>query len=67
MDNTYDSEYEVQLGILKKLGGNDTKNFDSPYEIQLDILEKVKEGGGGGGLSAPFFTETILPEEGAPT
>lgn len=57
MDNTYDSEYEVQKAILKKIGGDDTKNFDSPYEVQLEILEKVKEGGGG--LAAPFYTTAI--------
>lgn len=45
-ENTMDSEYEIQLEILKELGGED-KNYDSPYSIQLEILDKVKQGGGG--------------------
>lgn len=30
MNNTYDSEYEIQKEILKELGGTD-KCYDSPF------------------------------------
>lgn len=45
----YDSDYEVRLAILDRLGGDVTKNYDSVYEIDLAILELTEGGGGGGG------------------
>ena len=51
MEN-YNSEMDIQKGILTAIGGDSTKDFDSPYEVQLAILEAV-EGGGGGVPEAP--------------
>ena len=66
----YDSDYEVRLAILDRLGGDVTKNYDSVYEIDLAILE-LTEGGGGGGGGAEinddiiFLCDTIGCEYGA--
>lgn len=46
----YDSDYEVRLATLGKLGGDTTKQYDSVYEIDLAILEKTGQGGGGGAV-----------------
>lgn len=52
MEN-YNSEMDIQLGILNKIGGDATKDFDSPYAVQLAILDKIEGGGGGGVPEAP--------------
>ena len=46
----YDSDYEVRLATLQKLGGDITKNYDSVYEIDLAILDAIQGGGGGGAV-----------------
>ena len=48
MNNTFDSEYQIQQSILTKLGGDGTKCFDSQYSILLEILDKIEGGIGGG-------------------
>lgn len=57
----YDSVYEIKKAQIKAVGGDDTLPYDSVYSAELELLRLLKEGGGGG-LSAPFYTETILPE-----
>ena len=42
MNNTFDSEYQIQQSILTKLGGAGTKCFDSQYSILLEILDKIE-------------------------
>ena len=61
MNNTFDSEYQIQQSILTKLGGDGTKCFDSQYSILLEILDKI-EGGIGGGAKIDdntISTETV--------
>lgn len=48
----YNSEYDVQLGILESIGGDTTKRYDAPIEVQKAILDHI-EGGGGGVPEAP--------------
>lgn len=41
----YDSDYEVRLATLQKLGGDITKCYDSVYEIDLAILDAIQGAG----------------------
>ena len=49
-DGTYDSDFDVRLATLAKLGGDVTKSYDSVYEIDLAILDAIQGGGGGGAV-----------------
>lgn len=43
-----DSDYQVRLATLAKLGGDTTKKYDSVYAIDQEILALTGQGGGGG-------------------
>ena len=60
MNNTFDSEYQIQQIILTKLGGDGTKCFDSQYSILLEILDKIDGGIGGAQIDDnTISTETV--------
>ena len=60
MNNTFDSEYQIQQSILTKLGGDGTKCFDSQYSILLEILDKIEGGIGGAKIDDnTISTETV--------
>lgn len=53
------SDYDVRLATLEKLGGDVSKNYASVYDIDLAILEATEQGGGGGGIpEAPIDGKT---------
>lgn len=49
-NGNYDSDFEVRLATLGKLGGDITKHYDSTYEVDLAILDAIQGGGGGGAV-----------------
>lgn len=57
----YDSDYEVRLATLKKLGGDVDKHYDSVYDVDLAILEKTGgEGGSWGSITGDITEQTDL-------
>ena len=58
---SYNSDYEVRLATLAKLGGDVTKHYDSVYEIDLAILEAT--GGGGSGATYTAGTGITIDAE----
>lgn len=59
-DMEYNSDYEIRLATLAKLGGDTTKQYDSVYSIDLAILALTGEGGGGSNIDddTPSTTST---------
>lgn len=59
------SDYDVRLATLEKMGGDVSKNYASVYDIDLAILAATNGGGGGGIPEAPSDGKKYARKDGA--